>query len=197
MPLSRKYMFLIFVLVILSAVLWKIVDTDTFYKKDITMRIFQKYDLGTDEMSEMVQKILGSTDRGFRHSIKVDQMAFSVNKGVLEHEHIKAVHKLGLTTDFFADFEIPLLVIKEGYYEFCLYANQQTSLYLDTKQIDGSMENKDLQEESVTVFLDKGHHDLRLLYFQQPKAKGLKLSYSPADSNEHYLVGQNSKYINF
>ena len=163
------------------------------------MKIFQRYDFDTADMSELVKKIIGNTDKNFRHSVKVDRVAFFVKEGMLKHAYIKAVSQLELKQDFFADFEIPVQIIKEGVYNFRLNTNQPTSLYLDGKELISVAESKDLKEENITVPLAKGRHNFKLIYFQesQSEAKGVTLSYSQEDSNKYYVVGQSSRYIKF
>jgi len=185
--LSRKHILLIAVLVLLVAVIWKTVDIDVFYTRHFTMKIFLKEDLDKENMPDMVNKVFSSTDRGFRHSVKIDTVSFFVKEGILKHAHIKAVSKLNLEKDFFADIEIPLQVLKEGLYKFCFCTNQSAYLYLDGKEL----------ARTATVSLGEGHHGLRLIYFQASGANGITLSYSLLGSYKTYLAGQSSKYIEF
>lgn len=186
-----------FVVLVWGVVLWKTIDLDMFYKRNITMKVFLKDDLETDNMSVMIRKILDSKGKEYRHSLKVDRIDFFVNKSVFNHIHIRSVSKLNLKKEFFVDFEIPLMILKEGFYKISLTTNQASYLYIDGKELASLKETKNLEEKDITVFMEEGYHNVKLLYFQMPGAKGLKLSYVPSGSNKNYLFGQNSEYVSF
>lgn len=161
------------------------------------MKVFLKDDLDADDLSGMVKKVLASTDKGYRHSLRIDRIDFFIDKSVLEHVNLKSVSKLNLKKEFFMDLDIPLVILKEGFYKISLTTNQVCYLYIDGKELTSLKETKDLQEKDITVFMEEGYHNAKLLYFQMPGAKVLKLSYTPSGSNKKYLFGQNSEYISF
>ena len=196
--MNRKFVFLALVLIGWGAILYKTIDLDSFYKSNVTMKVFFKDDMPSDDPMESIKNIFYYGNKGFKHEIKVDQISFYIKDDMLMHPHLNSISKLNLKKDFFLDFEISMDVLKEGTYDFIIKTNETIGLALDNKEIASFVETKESKENKVTVFLNRGHHSMNLVYLQVIGATGLEAWYKPTEEKTpRVLIGENTDYISF
>ncbi len=196
--MNRKFVFLTLVLIGWVAILYKTIDIDYFYKKNVVMKVFFKDDMPSDNTMESIKNIFYYGSKGFKHEVKVDQISFYVKDEMLGHPHLRSISKLNLKKDFFLDFEIAMDVLKEGSYDFTVKTNEAVGISLDNKEVATFDESKESKENKVTLFLSKGHHSLNLVYFQAMGSTGLEARYKPAEANTPArLIGEDTDSISF
>jgi len=177
--------------------LYKTIDMDWFYKKNIVMKVFFKDDMPSDDVKVSIKNIF-DYGKGFKHQIKVDKITFYVKGDMLRHPHLKSITLLNLKKDFFLDFDISMDVLKEGSYDFIVKSNEITGITMDNKEVALFEESKEPKENRVPIFLSKGHHSMSLVYFQPLGATGLEVRYKPTEQNASaHLVGEDTDYISF
>ena len=195
--MNRKFIFLTLVLIGWVAILYKTIDTDWFYKKNISVKIYFKDDMPSDDTMESIKNIL-SYGKGFKHETEVDRVSFYIKDGLLKHPHINSIAKLNLKKDFFLVLDIYMDVLKDGSYDFMFKSNAVIAVSLDTKEVAKFDESKESKENKTSIFLSKGRHSMKLVYLQPAQAIGLEAWYKPEEEKAPaHLVGEDTDYISF
>ncbi|MFV2051368.1 PA14 domain-containing protein [Aliiroseovarius sp. YM-037] len=89
----------------------------------------------------------------------------------------------GVTDDFAARYTGDLNVEQGGTYTFYLSSDDGSALYIDGARVIGNDGLHGTREESVTIDLSAGAHDIEVLYFERGGAQTLALDWQGPDSN--------------
>lgn len=195
--LSRKkikdgnLIFLYLVIISWSIVLYKFLDLDFLYKKNIQVTF-------SEDDSLIIEDVFQNRQTKYLHTLYIDEINFPLNDKKLQHDHLSSISRLNLKHNFFGDFHIRMDVIHEGLYEFTIKTDDGFVLFLDSKELMKFEKRRELKKDTFIVFLKKGNHFMDLIYFQAMGKTCLQFKYRPLKKDgQGYFVGQDTRYIVF
>lgn len=104
---------------------------------------------------------------------------------------------LGFDFNFFADLNSKIEAAKGGEYVFSIYSDDGFRLFVDEKPICEFKTDRPMTKTQCPVFLEKGEHEIRLIYFQGGGNMGLKGFYREKENKKEKLIGKSDKNIKF
>lgn len=125
--------------------------------------------------------------------VKIDRINLA-DKSRFRHPKLG---EIGYAEDFFADIGAGFTVKIAGDYTFYVASDDGFILAVDGVQRCEWVRDRPITTDVCNVKLSEGKHSFLLNYFQGYGNAGLTMHYGKTGSDKQYIVGDDSKYIEF
>lgn len=183
MTLSKEYKLLIFSVVVLFIVIWKLLPVKVSPVLKAVLSV-QRGSIKTVDDKRNIER---------SDSFYIDTISFEPGT-TLVHSRLGP---LGVSKDFFIDLEGRFEVKEGGTYLFSVTSDDGFRLKVDGVTISEFLSDRPMGETEGVIELTPGLHNFSLTYFQGYGNLGLKATYKRSGSGRAHLIGDSSGNLKF